>query len=148
MHEFFKARLNQQPSQFWSHRSLKRGRRITCIYLWTSFYPIFPNKWIATIISLERLSQGSERGAEELSTCTEHLSVIKKCMHAQPCPTLCDRMDCSLPGSSVQSSKEEYKSDLTIAQELCPLVQTHEYEHWEKKQEISVIDLAYPQPIF
>ena len=97
---------------------------------------------------MERLSQGSERGAEELSICTEHLSVIKKYVHAQPCPTFCDPMDCSLPGSSVQSSKKEYKADLTIAQELCPLVQTHEYEHWEKKQKINVIDLAHPQPIF
>ena len=40
-------------------------------------------------------------------------SIMKvKVLAAQSCPTLCYPMDCSLPGSSVEFSRQEYWSGL------------------------------------
>ena len=46
-----------------------------------------------------------------MSNCNENVKV--KVLVTQSCPTLCDHMDCSLPGSSVHGiSREEYWSGL------------------------------------
>ena len=39
-----------------------------------------------------------------------HCTVL--CLVAQSCPTLCNPMDCSLPGSSVHGDPQEYWSGL------------------------------------
>ena len=54
--------------------------------------------------------------------CSEHLDeaciqlVVRCCLVAQLCLTLCDPMDCSLPGSSLHGIlQQEYRSGLPFA---------------------------------
>ena len=46
--------------------------------------------------------------------CREYDRKEKESEVAQSCQTLCDPMDCSLPGSSVPVSKQEYWSGLSF----------------------------------
>ena len=73
-----------------------------------------PASWIQSEFTFLNLTETKIFSPESGHRQKHALHFQAACSVAQSCPTLCDPMDCSPPGSSVQGRSQQYWSGLTL----------------------------------
>ena len=77
-------------------------------YQWAPYFPELPTVTLQKKKKSKHFISEMTTVYENLPLSTLFMSVL--CLVAQSCPAPCGPMDCSLPGSSVEFSREEYWS--------------------------------------